>query len=44
LNEDDVCIGCWRSADEITAWRDLSDAQKREVLARAGQRALRLPD
>lgn len=39
LDDNDVCIGCWRSADEIGRWRDLSDEQKREVLVLAQQRA-----
>ena len=44
LNEEDVCIGCWRHVEEISNWRELTDVQKREVLVRAQQRALRLPD
>ena len=29
----DVCAGCWRTLDEIARWRDMSDAEKRSVLA-----------
>lgn len=28
-----VCCGCHRTLDEIAAWRGLSDADKRRVLA-----------
>ena len=27
-----VCIGCYRTLDEIARWMQLSDAQKREVV------------
>ena len=38
LDESDVCVGCFRSADEITDWF-MADAQgKRDILARAEQR------
>ena len=29
-----VCTGCGRSLDEIAAWVDLSNAQRRAVIAR----------
>jgi predicted Fe-S protein YdhL (DUF1289 family) len=29
-----LCEGCLRSLDEIAAWSALTDARKREVLAR----------
>jgi uncharacterized protein len=38
LNEQDLCIGCWRSSEEITEWSVLSDAQKLEVLRKVGER------
>ena len=38
LNDDDICMGCYRSADEITDWFMVSVDQKREILARAEQR------
>jgi predicted Fe-S protein YdhL (DUF1289 family) len=28
-----LCIGCWRTLEEITAWRDLDDNQRYAVLA-----------
>lgn len=38
LDEDDICMGCYRSADEITDWFMASDDEKREVLRRARER------
>lgn len=38
LNEEDLCMGCYRTADEITDWFMANAAQKREILARAAQR------
>jgi len=28
-----LCTGCWRTLDEIAAWRDLDDNQRYAVLA-----------
>ena len=33
-----LCIGCWRSLDEIVAWLDLKDDDRRAVIARAQER------
>ena len=41
LGEGDLCIGCHRSAEEISAWALASDAERRKVLALAAQRAAR---
>ncbi|MEZ5503676.1 MAG: DUF1289 domain-containing protein [Halioglobus sp.] len=38
LDENDICIGCFRSADEITDWFMASGEEKREILERAGAR------
>lgn len=32
LDENDVCIGCWRTLDEILAWRQLSDLEKTKII------------
>ena len=38
LDDQDICVGCYRSADEITDWF-MADAQgKREILERAQAR------
>jgi predicted Fe-S protein YdhL (DUF1289 family) len=39
LNDDGVCIGCWRNVHEIAEWTQLGDQQKREVIRTAHQRA-----
>jgi len=38
LNDEDICMGCYRSAGEITDWFMASDSEKREILARASAR------
>lgn len=40
LDEDDICIGCYRSGDEITDWFMADDDRKREILANCEQRRL----
>lgn len=39
LDDDDICSGCQRSADEITRWGRMENAERREVLARCMERA-----
>jgi len=39
LDDDNVCLGCGRSLDEIVAWSGASDAQKRAILSRSRVRA-----
>jgi len=38
LDEQDICQGCFRSADEITDWLMASAEQKREILNRTVER------
>lgn len=38
LDENDICMGCYRSAEEITDWFMATPQQKREVLARCDDR------
>ncbi len=38
LNGDDICLGCYRSADELTDWFMASPGEKREILRRAQER------
>lgn len=38
LDDSDICVGCYRSADEITDWFMADAAGKREILARARKR------
>jgi predicted Fe-S protein YdhL (DUF1289 family) len=34
LDEDDICLGCFRSLSEIVGWSEASEAEKLEVLIR----------
>jgi predicted Fe-S protein YdhL (DUF1289 family) len=38
LDEGDICVGCYRSADEITDWLMANAEGKREILKRARER------
>lgn len=38
LNNDDVCVGCFRTGMEITRWGRLSNEQQREVVRRSARR------
>ena len=39
LDENDICVGCYRSAKEITEWMLMEDSEKRQVLEKANERA-----
>ena len=39
LDEADICIGCQRSAAEITPWGRMDNAGRRQVLVRCAGRA-----
>jgi predicted Fe-S protein YdhL (DUF1289 family) len=39
LDAEDICVGCYRSSEEITLWSSLDNAGKREVIRRAAERA-----
>ncbi|MFV3304018.1 DUF1289 domain-containing protein [Pseudomonas sp. NY15181] len=39
LDDADICLGCQRSADEITRWGRMENAERREVLVRCEERA-----
>jgi len=38
LNEQDICLGCFRHIDEIMAWRQLDVKEKKAVLNQCQQR------
>jgi predicted Fe-S protein YdhL (DUF1289 family) len=38
LDDEDICMGCYRSAAEITDWFMSTDEQKRETLRLARER------
>ena len=34
LNENDLCVGCWRSLDEIIRWSNAKIEEREEILKR----------
>lgn len=38
LDENDICMGCFRSAEEVTDWFMASAEEKQAILERAEQR------
>lgn len=41
LNEQDICLGCFRSLDEILAWGHADPAQKQRILEQAAERRVK---
>lgn len=39
LDEDDICLGCQRTASEIGRWGRMDNAERRQVLALCIERA-----
>lgn len=38
LDEQDLCVGCYRTGDEIADWGRYSDEQRQQVLQRVAER------
>lgn len=38
LNEEDVCLGCFRHLDEILAWHHSDEAQKQAIIENSMKR------
>jgi predicted Fe-S protein YdhL (DUF1289 family) len=38
LDDNDVCLGCGRTLDEIRRWSEMSEAQKRATVEQAAER------
>jgi predicted Fe-S protein YdhL (DUF1289 family) len=38
LNDDNVCMGCYRSGEEITQWGAMTEDQRRAVMQKVGER------
>lgn len=38
LDDDDICVGCHRSGEEITHWGTMNLTQKSEVMEKVRQR------
>lgn len=39
LDEQDLCLGCQRTADEISRWGRMGNDERRQVLAQLAERA-----
>lgn len=42
LNDDDVCLGCGRTLDDITQWGSMPEADKAACVERARERLRQL--
>jgi uncharacterized protein len=42
LDDRDICLGCFRSLDEIISWSEADDWKKRIILQNASQRKRQL--
>lgn len=42
LDNNDICVGCFRSSEEITTWKDLNNEAHKQILAKAHKRELTL--
>lgn len=38
MNEDNICVGCFRSLDEIREWFQADNSKKQQILADAEHR------
>ena len=38
VDSTNICIGCYRSIDEIVAWRSLNDSEKKVIIEQAENR------
>ncbi|REG84215.1 DUF1289 domain-containing protein [Marinomonas pollencensis] len=38
LNDDDVCVGCYRTGKEISSWGRMSAEEQRHVLVKVSER------
>jgi predicted Fe-S protein YdhL (DUF1289 family) len=38
LNEEDVCLGCYRSCDEICKWGAMDNEQRNDVMKKVAER------
>jgi predicted Fe-S protein YdhL (DUF1289 family) len=40
LNEQDICLGCFRTLDEICGWSQADNQQRKQILANSAQRRI----
>ena len=38
LDADDMCVGCYRTGDEITRWWGMNTAEKQQILEKVKER------
>ncbi|MFT7185728.1 MAG: putative Fe-S protein YdhL (DUF1289 family) [Pseudohongiellaceae bacterium] len=38
LNADDICVGCYRTGDEITRWWAMENSEKQQTLDKVKER------
>jgi uncharacterized protein len=38
LSENDICLGCYRSLEEITGWNEADTQERKYILKNASQR------
>lgn len=38
LDDEDVCLGCFRTLEEIMHWNEAAEEERRAILENAGQR------
>lgn len=43
LDDEDICIGCWRSGEEITRWGYVDNDGKRAILKNVEERLKKVP-
>ena len=43
LDDNDICQGCYRSADEITDWQRMTNEERCQVLVNVAQREQQSP-
>lgn len=43
LDDEDICIGCWRSGEEITRWGYVDNDGKRAILKNVEERLKKIP-
>lgn len=42
LNDDDICLGCFRHMNEIMAWRQLDETTKKTIINQCQERRKKL--
>ncbi len=40
LDEQDVCVGCFRHIDEITGWHGANDSRRQQILNNCAKRKI----